>query len=159
MIDEIQETRLLVESLLKTKHYQRLSPEGIFAIILKAKAININPLDALNGGMYYVQGKVELSAFMMTQLIRQAGHSIIKDEQSNDLMCILHGKRKDTGDSWTETFSIDDAKRRWISFSFRDDMHFIASHIYLQSGWRKSICIDLCADELIDCSSDKSSTK
>lgn len=114
MIDDIQETRVLVDSLLKTKHYQRLGPEGIFAIIQKAKATNVNPLDALNGGMYYVQGKVEMSAFMMNQLIRQAGHSISKDEQSDDTVCILHGKRVDTGDTWTEIFSIDDAKRAGI---------------------------------------------
>lgn len=114
MIDEIQETRVLVESLLKTKHYQRLGPEGIFAIIQKAKATNVNPLDALNGGMYYVQGKVEMSAFMMNQLIRQAGHSISKDQQSDDAVCILHGKRADTGDTWTEIFSINDAKRAGI---------------------------------------------
>lgn len=37
MIDDIQETRVLVDSLLKTKHYQRLGPEGVFAIIQKAK--------------------------------------------------------------------------------------------------------------------------
>jgi hypothetical protein len=114
MIDDIQETRALVESLLKTKHYQRLGPEGIFAIIQKAKATNINPLDALNGGMYYVQGKVEMSAFMMNQLIRQAGHSISKDKQSDDTVCILHGKRTDTADTWTEIFSINDAKRAGI---------------------------------------------
>lgn len=114
MIDDIQETRMLVESLLKTKHYQRLGPEGIFAIIQKAKATNVNPLDALNGGMYYVQGKVEMSAFMMNQLIRQAGHSISKDQQSDDAVCILHGKRADSGDTWTEIFSINDAKRAGI---------------------------------------------
>jgi len=114
MIDDIQETRVLVDSLLKTKHYQRLGPEGIFAIIQKAKATNINPLDALNGGMYYVQGKVEMSAFMMNQLIRQAGHSISKDPKSDDTQCILHGKRADTGDTWTEIFSINDAKRAGI---------------------------------------------
>lgn len=114
MIDEIQETRVLVDSLLKTKHYQRLGPEGIFAIIQKAKAINVNPLDALNGGMYYVQGKVEMSAFMMNQLIRQAGHSISKDSKSDDTQCILHGKRADTEDTWTEIFSINDAKRAGI---------------------------------------------
>jgi len=114
MIDDIQETRVLVDSLLKTKHYQRLGPEGIFAIIQKAKATNVNPLDALNGGMYYVQGKVEMSAFMMNQLIRQAGHSISKDEKSDDTVCILHGKRVGTGDTWTEIFSINDAKRAGI---------------------------------------------
>lgn len=114
MIDDIQETREFVDSLLKTKHYQHLGPEGIFAIIQKAKATNVNPLDALNGGMYYVHGKVEMSAFMMNQLIRQSGHSISKDHKSDDTACILHGKRVDTGDAWTEIFSINDAKRAGI---------------------------------------------
>lgn len=114
IINEVQETRILAESLLKTRHYQRIGPEGIFAIIQKAKATNVNPLDALNGGMYYVQGKVEMSAFLMNQLIRQAGHSISKDDTSSDTECILHGKRADTGDTWTETFSISDAKRAGI---------------------------------------------
>jgi hypothetical protein len=114
MIDNIQETKTLVDSLLKTKHYQRFGPEGVFAIIQKAKAINIHPLDALNGGMYYVQGKVEMSSFLMNQLIRQAGHSISKDPKSDETICILHGKRTDTGDTWTETFSINDAKRAGI---------------------------------------------
>jgi hypothetical protein len=55
IINDLQETRVLADSLLKIKHYQRLGPEGIFAIVQKAKAIKIHPLEALNGGMYYVQ--------------------------------------------------------------------------------------------------------
>ncbi|WP_044881403.1 hypothetical protein [Neochlamydia sp. EPS4] len=55
-----------------------------------------------------------MSAFMMNQLIRQAGHSISKDPKFDDTQCILQGKRTDTGDTWTKIFSIADAKRAGI---------------------------------------------
>lgn len=111
---EIEDIKKIAMSLMETKHYSRLGAEGIFAIVQKAKSLNIHPLEALNGGLYFVQGKVEISAQMMNQLIRQAGHSISKDPKSDDTICILHGKRCDTGDNWTESFSIEDAKRAGI---------------------------------------------
>lgn len=101
-------------ALMKMPHFNKMGKEGIFAIIAKAKSLNIDPLDALNGGLYFVQGKVEMSSSMMNQLIRQCGHSVSKDPASTDTKCILHGKRKDTGDIWTESFSIDEAKRAGI---------------------------------------------
>lgn len=100
--------------LMKMPHFQKMGKEGIFAIIAKAKSLNVDPLDALNGGLYFVQGKVEMSSNMMNQLIRLCGHSVSKDPKSDDTKCILHGKRKDTGDIWSESFSIDEAKRAGI---------------------------------------------
>lgn len=113
-IIELQNTNKLCDMLMQTPHYKRLGHEGIYAIVAKAKSIGACPMDCLNGGMYYVKGKVELSAAMMNQLIRQHGHCITKDKQSNDSVCILHGKRKDTGDVWMESFSIEEAKRAGI---------------------------------------------
>ena len=62
--------------LIETKHYQQLGPDGIFAVVQKAKSLNIHPMEALNGGLYYVQGRVEMSAQMMNQT-----HSISLDTQ------------------------------------------------------------------------------
>lgn len=107
-LNEIQE---MTKALMQTKHYQKMGDVGVFAIVQKAKALNVGPLEALNGGLYFVQGKVEMSSQMMTQLIRRAGHSISKDPKSDDIICILHGKRKDNGDTWTESFSMKDAER------------------------------------------------
>lgn len=104
----------LCAMLMNTKHYAKLGQEGVFAVVAKARSLSIDPLDALNGGLYCVQGKVEMSAQMMNQLIRQAGHSITKDPKSDDKICVLHGKRADTQDTWTESFSIDDAKKAGI---------------------------------------------
>lgn len=114
LLQDIQNMRSIAETLMKTRHYQQLGPDGIFAVIQKAKSLNINPLEALNGGLYYVQGRVEMSAQMMNQLIRLRGHSIQKDPKSTKQLCILHGKRVDNGDTWSVSFGVEDAQRAGI---------------------------------------------
>lgn len=121
MVD-IQNIRKTCEALMKTPHYKRIGAEGIFAIVEKAKSVGISPLSALNGGLYFVSGKVEMSAATMNKMIRKAGHSISKDSKSDEKICILHGKRADNGDTWTESFSINDAKlagiyrNQWVKY-------------------------------------------
>jgi len=122
MMAEIHNTQEMCRLLMQAPHYKRMGAEGIYAIVEKAKSIGVSPLEALNGGMYYVQGKVELTSAMMNHLIRANGHSITKDKRSDESICILHGKRKDNGDTWVESFSIDDAKQagiyrnQWIKY-------------------------------------------
>src|SRR5690554_6060748 len=114
ILKEINDRNKMCRALLATDHYRKLGSEGVFAIVEKARSIGINPLEALNGGMYYVRGKVEMTAAMMNQMIRMRGHSVTKDKKSNDQECILHGKRADNGDTWVASFSIADAKRAGI---------------------------------------------
>lgn len=116
VISEIDHTRKMCQKLFELPHYKKMGAEGIFAIVEKAKSIGVNPLDALNGGMYFQShsGKVELSSAMMNHLIRAAKHSITKDKRSDETICILHGKRADNGDTWVESFSIEDAKQAGI---------------------------------------------
>jgi len=119
---DIQDTQNMCAMLMKSPHYSKMGAVGVFAIVEKARSIGVNPMDALNGGAYYVQGKVELSSALMNQLIRQGGHSITKDRKSDDTICILHGRRADNGDTWTESFSIEDAKlagiykNQWLKY-------------------------------------------
>lgn len=121
-IAEIQSSQKLCKMLMQSTHYQKIGAQGIFAIVETAKSIGIDPLQALNGGMYFVKGKVELSSAMMNAIIRSKGHSITKDKRSNNEICILHGKRADNQDTWVESFSIDDAKQagiyanQWIKY-------------------------------------------
>ncbi len=110
-IKDLEDTQKMSEMLIKQKHYQKLGADGIFAVIQYAKSINADPLQCLNGGAFFVQGKIELSGQMMMSLIRQAGHSVTKDKRSTDTLCILHGRRADTGDTWVESFGVEDAKR------------------------------------------------
>lgn len=128
MMAEIKNTQEMCRLLMQAPHYKRMGAEGIYAVVEKAKSIGVSPLEALNGGMYYVQGKVELTSAMMNHLIRANGHSITKDKRSDETICILHGKRKDNGDTWVESFSIQDAKQAGIYrnqwFKYPKDMLF-----------------------------------
>lgn len=111
---QIESTQKMCKMLMSVPHYAKLGMDGIFAIIQKAHTVGISPLEAVGGAMYYVNGKVELSANSMNYLIRRAGHSITKDPKSDTKICILHGKRSDNGDTWTCSFSIEDAKKAGI---------------------------------------------
>lgn len=110
MLQEVEKTNRLCGALMKTPHYQKITPEGIFAIVQKAKSIGMDPLDALNGGMYMVQGKVEMSGQAMLALIRSKGHSVSIDSKSTNEFVIMHGKRADNGDTWKVEFGIKDAQ-------------------------------------------------
>ena len=116
VVDDIQQTNLIISALLQTSHYKRKSPEELYIIVQKARSMGINPLDALNGGMYCIAGgKVEISAQMMNSIIRSKGHSIQQNlEKSSSTCCSLIGKRADNGDTWTVSFSIEDARRAGI---------------------------------------------
>lgn len=115
VLRDVETMQKMCASLMKTKHYQAMGESGIFAIVQKAKSLNVHPLEALNGGLYYVQGKVGMSSEMMASLIRQAGHSIVKDAKSDNSLCILHGRRSDNNDTWTISFSMEDAKRAGLA--------------------------------------------
>lgn len=115
MISDIKNTQKMCMELMKAPHYQKIGAAGIYAIVEKAKSIGVSPLDSLNGGMYFVKGKVEMTSSMMNQLIRMNGHSVTKDKKSNDTICILHGKRADNGDTWVESFSMEEAVRAKIT--------------------------------------------
>lgn len=110
-IEEIDGMKKMANALLSTGHYKKLGLAGIFGVIQMAKSLGVDPIQALNGGLYPVDGKIEMDGRLMMSLIRQAGHSITKDKKSTPTHCILHGKRADTGDTWSECFGIQDAKQ------------------------------------------------
>lgn len=114
LMKDLQNTQKMCQMLMQTPHYRKMGNEGIFAIVEKARSVGVNPMDALNGGMYFVQGKVEMTSALMNQLIRSCGHSVTKDKKSDETICILHGKRADNGDTWVESFSLEDAKKAGI---------------------------------------------
>jgi hypothetical protein len=114
IIREIENTQKLCASLMRTPHYAKMGETGIYAIIQKAKSIGMNPLEALNGGMYFVQGKVEMQGQAMLAIIRAHGHSVSMDPKSTDICVRMFGKRCDNGDTWMAQFSVEDAKRQGI---------------------------------------------
>lgn len=93
-----------------SKMYRGIGDEnGLIVIMLAARELGIPPLQALNGGLHLIQGKVEISARMMSALIRKGGHSITVKECSDEV-CVLVGKRADNGDQATVEYSFEEAK-------------------------------------------------
>jgi hypothetical protein len=86
----------------------------IFMVLLAAQELGIKPMMALNGGIWNIQGKIEVSAKLMNAMIRRYGHSI-NIVECNDKKCVLLGKRADNGDSFTSEFSVEDAVKAGIA--------------------------------------------
>lgn len=97
----------------ETKFYQTLvssgGPNAVVAIFLAARELGIPPMQAINGGLYIVQGRVFLSSQMMNLLIRRKGHSI-KRVIHNATICTLKGKRRDNGDEAEVSFTYASAE-------------------------------------------------
>ncbi len=101
----------VAEQAVTSKMYKGIGDKsGIMMIMLSARELGIPPMQALNGGINIINGKVEISARMMNALIRKSGHQV-KVVESSDLSCTLQGIRHDTGESIKTSFSIAEAQK------------------------------------------------
>ena len=101
----------MAEQAVSSKMYRGIGEKaGVMMIMLSARELGIPPMQALNGGINIINGKAEISARMMSALIRKNGHEIkIKDISDNS--CTLIGKRSDTGQTEEASFSVGDAQK------------------------------------------------
>lgn len=98
------------KSAFDSQMYRTIGKESaIMMIMLAAREYGIGPAQALNGGLHIIEGKVELSARMMSALIRRAKHSL-QIIESNDSVCTIKGKRADTGEEHIVTYTIEEAR-------------------------------------------------
>jgi hypothetical protein len=109
----------VIKSIATTAHasglYNTVGGEAkILMILLAAQDLGIKPTVALNGGIWNIQGKIEISARLMTSMIRKAGHSI-SIKQCDSKACIMIGKRADNGDTMEASFTIDDAHKAGLA--------------------------------------------
>lgn len=108
----------------ESQMYRSVGKESaIMMIMLAAREYGIGPAQALNGGLHIIEGKVELSARMMSALIRRSKH-VMKILESTDKKCVVYGKRSDTGEEHTATFTIEEAQQ--------------AGLIKDKGGWKKA---------------------
>lgn len=108
---EIFVYQTMAEQAVSSKMYRGIGEKaGVMMIMLAARELNIPPMQALNGGLNIINGKVEISARMMSALIRKAGHQIRIDE-STETSCTLTGCRSDTRESAQVTFTIAEANK------------------------------------------------
>jgi len=85
----------------------RGKPNEIIAVGLYGQALGLDLIIALQS-VSVINGKPSLDASGWSALIRQRGHSITADEHT-DKVCTLTGKRADNGDTFTASFTWDDA--------------------------------------------------
>jgi hypothetical protein len=106
-----------------SKHFQNLGGvAGMMCIALYAREIGVSPMMAIMGGFSNVQGKITMSAELMGTLIRRNGHKL-EILESTSTVCRIKGTRADTGESYTASFTIEEAQ--------------IAGLVKPGSGWQK----------------------
>lgn len=108
---EMMVFQTMAKAAVDSKMYKGVGEQaGVMMIMLSARELGIPPCQALNGGINIINGKAEISARMMSALIRKAGHEI-KIKESTENLCVLVGTRKDTGESQEASFSLEEAQR------------------------------------------------
>jgi hypothetical protein len=101
----------MAEQAVSSKMYRGIGEKaGVMMVMLAARELGIPPMQALNGGINIIQGKVEISARMMSALIRKSGHQISIKENSHT-SCTLVGKRADTAESLEVSYTLEEAQK------------------------------------------------
>lgn len=83
-------------------------PDEIMACLAYGHELGLGPMQSLQS-IDVIQGKPTLKPETMRALIRAQGHSLTRIEASNTKVT-LRGKRADTGDEETVTYTIEDAR-------------------------------------------------
>lgn len=115
---ELNSYKLIAQVAASNPHWKKLGGSGsdetivamILSVMLLARELGISPIQAISGGINNIQGKFEISARIMNQLIRKFGHQI-QVRILNDQVCKIWGKRKDTGEEMEATYHIEEAAR------------------------------------------------
>jgi hypothetical protein len=108
---EMMVFQTMAEQAVNSKMYKGVGDtSAVMMIMLAARELGIPPVQALNGGINIINGKVEISARMMSALIRKSGHHIgIKENSDNS--CTLVGKRLDSGETATVSYTFAEAQK------------------------------------------------
>lgn len=108
---EMMVFQTMSKAAVESKMYKGIGDQaGVMMIMLAARELGIPPMQALNGGLNIINGKVEISARMMNGLIRKSGHKLEIKEISEG-SCVIKGTRSDTGESQSSSFSVAEAQK------------------------------------------------
>lgn len=115
---ELNSYKIIAQVAASNPYWKKLGGAGdeksvvatILSVMLLARELGVSPIQAISGGIANIQGKFEISARLMNQLIRKHGHKIVITS-SNDQICTIWTRRKDTGEEREETYHIEEAAR------------------------------------------------
>ena len=112
--DELRAIELIVKNAVDSKYFDKVGGlPGAFSIAMYAREMGLPIMNCLFGGIRPVLGKIEIAPQLMNAMIRKSGHMLQTKQHTNEL-CTIYGKRRDTGEEMTVTFTIEDAKRAKI---------------------------------------------
>lgn len=112
-MDELKAIELMAKNAVESKYFEKLGGyAGVFSIAMYARELGLPIMASLFGGMQNIMGKVQISPQMMNSMIRSAGHKL--DINSSDTVCTITGTRRDTGETASASFSVDEAKKAGI---------------------------------------------
>jgi hypothetical protein len=101
-------SQVLSKSTLVPASY-RSKPENIVLAAMAGQPYGWNPVEAINN-MHIIDGTPSIKPLIMLAMVRQAGHSVDVKEATPERV-VLVGKRRDTGDTATVSYTAEDAKR------------------------------------------------
>lgn len=109
---EMQVFTIMADQAINSRMYANnfKDQSGVMMVMLSARELGISPMQALNGGLNLINGKVEISARMMGALIRRSGHKF-KTTQISHTGCTIVGIRGDTGETQTASFTVAEAQQ------------------------------------------------
>lgn len=116
--EELASFRVIATIAASNQHWRKLGGSGteeqivatILSVMLLARELGISPMSAISGGINNIQGKFEISARLMNQLMRKQGHQLEVRILTNEV-CKIWGKRKDTGEEMEAAYHIEEARR------------------------------------------------
>ena len=119
--DMVQAAEMLSESTIVPMNYRRVNKKGeenpsaqanILAVMFAGQDYGWNPMTAMRL-MNVIEGNAALKPEAILGLARQAGHAITFEFAPDEV--VAHGKRCDTGDEASASFSMRDAARAGLS--------------------------------------------
>lgn len=115
---ELQSYKIIAEVASSNQQWRKIGGGGsnesivatILSVMLLARELGISPIQAISGGINNIQGRFEISARLMNQLIRKHGHKLAI-KMNTDQICMIWTQRKDTGETHEEKYTIEEAAR------------------------------------------------
>lgn len=112
--EEIKAIEIMCKHAVDSRFLEKIGGfAGAFSIAMYAREMGLPIMSSIFGGIRPVLGKVEIAPQLMNAMIRNRGHFLQTKLHTNDA-CTIYGKRKDTGEDMTVSFTIEDAKRAKI---------------------------------------------
>lgn len=106
-----RQAEMLAQSSIVPSSYRR-NPSNILAAAMTGRTFGWDVMTAMRNG-HVIEGTWSLKPEAMLALVRQAGHSV--SGETSPQAATVTGRRRDTGDEMTVTFSLTDAQRAGLA--------------------------------------------